>query len=111
MSINSASLRLSAIRALLFNIPLNVRFISIELVEQECVNLVVYFEQNPSASDVESIYSACGEICGDFIELNEIAPKLNVSSKPYDKLDHCQYTIFARIDGYQDLSNGLRDIT
>lgn len=59
-------LKSSAQRALIYNIPPDVRQISVDISQAPLIRAVVCSNKPLSEDDIESIYSAFGEICGDF---------------------------------------------
>lgn len=66
MKIDETFLKLSAQRALLYNIPPTVRQISVDVSRGPLIHALVCSSFELNEDDLESIYSAFGEICGDF---------------------------------------------
>lgn len=99
MKIDRNLLRLSAQRALLFCITPSVRFIFVGLVNEKIV-LRVYFENTPTDDEKDLMYGAIGEICGDFVEINDSSCicEFKVSNAKFEDIEQLQHCVFARFE-------------
>lgn len=95
MSLDSASLQLSAQRALLFCITPSVRFISVAVTHERILNMLVYVKNQLSEDESDLLYAAAGEMCGDFIELDDSEVEVVVNNSSYDQLSHLKHLVFA----------------
>jgi len=92
-------LRLSAQRALLFNIITCVRFIFIEKRELKII-LSVYTDRNLSGSEKDLYYEVLGEILGDFTDLDFEGSMtlIEVTEKEVLQLNNPGVLIYARYE-------------
>lgn len=95
--ISNQSLRLSAQRALTFNVLCCIRFISIEVIEAKLL-MWVYSERELSEDEKDIYYSTSGEILGDFPELINEEVKIFVTDSDFNSLKHLKYLIYARYE-------------
>lgn len=89
---------LKAYQSLLFNIPKNLRFLTIEKNENK-LNAIAYFNYNIYNSDKDCIFSIIGETCGHFVELEAGNCELIVSTDAYENLPKLRHTVFAEYEG------------
>jgi hypothetical protein len=97
--ITGAELLWSAQRALLFNIPAYVRFISTELREHGFL-MRVYMDRPPSEDDWDMYHGVAAEMTGDFTTLIDANCVVEVfhDNAPYECLPHLKCTIYARYE-------------
>ena len=96
--IENSKLRLSAQRALLFNIPLSVRLIFVELNSKNILQMLVYSDQDLSEEERDLLYSAAGEIEGDFVEIEDSDVEIIISKKSYEDIKKLESLVFARAE-------------
>jgi len=93
----TAELLLSAQRALLFNITLNVRLIFIEARAEHLI-MLVYSDIDLTDEEKDVYYSSAGEITGDFVELDTSEVFFIVTTEAYEKVDKLEHLVFARYE-------------
>mgnify|MGYP000674529527 CR=1 FL=1 len=98
-SLTYTELRLSAQRALLFNILSCVRFIFIENREGKII-LSVYTDRNLSDSEKELYYESLGEILGDFTDLDFEGSMtlIEVTNKEAREIEDRGVLVYARFE-------------
>lgn len=95
MTVDDLALRLSAQRALLFNVPSGLQMISIDSNGKTLFMRAVFDGPVESAAR-DNIYSAAEEIVGDFPQLHE--SKVDVLEKPSGESPPLRLLVFARAD-------------
>ncbi|WP_444887287.1 hypothetical protein [Microbulbifer sp. JMSA008] len=98
MKIDRSNLLLSAQRALLFNISSAMRFISIEVSLDNKLKVLAYVQRELNEDELDMIYSAAGEICGDFVELEDSDVEVRISSSNYENVKSLKFLVFARAE-------------
>lgn len=98
-SLTYTELRLSAQRALLFNIISCVRFIFIENRERK-IFLSVYTDRDLSDSENELYYESLGEILGDFTDLDFEGSMtlIEVTNKEAREIENRGVLVYARYE-------------
>ncbi len=96
MNIDQTKLLLSVQRALLFSITSIMRFIFVEVDSDGTLKLLVYVQNELSEDELDLLYSAAGEICGDFVELNDSDVEIVVSSDSYEGLKSLKHLVYAK---------------
>ncbi len=85
-------------RALLFNISASMRFISCEIINEDILQVYIYFDKDPTEEELDLIYSVAGEVCGDFPGLNNSDVKHFVNNKDFNSLKHLRILVYARFE-------------
>lgn len=96
LNIDDLKLSVAFQRALLFNVSDSMRFISCEVSNDNILNVYIYFSKKPTELDLDLIYSAAGEVCGDFPGLDNSKVKYFVDNNEFNTLKHLRLLIFAR---------------
>jgi adenylate cyclase len=95
MKSNIGMLYRSFQRALLYNIPAGVRTISFEQKDSGDLEIWVNTATELDADARQYIYSATGEIEGDFSEINYTEVKFFVATEEIDSLKNLKHLVFA----------------
>ncbi|MED5371882.1 MAG: hypothetical protein VX899_12755 [Myxococcota bacterium] len=96
MPLNYDLLRLSAQRALLYNVPRSLRNLSMA-VEDDALLLRAYMTHDPSGDEKDLLYEVSSEIAGDFVELLDSKSRTQfvVDNGPIDGLPTLRWVVFS----------------
>lgn len=95
MKIDIGMLNRSFQRALLFNIPHGVRLISYEQKNEFEIEMLVICERELNKDEKDYLYSASGEIEGDFIDIKICNVKFIVNTNIIDNIETMKHIVFA----------------
>ncbi len=98
MNIDQSKLLLSSQRALLFCITSIMRFIFIEVCSDGKLKMLVYVQKELTEGELDMLYSAAGEICGDFIGLDDSDVEVVVSNSNYEQIKGLKHLVYARAE-------------
>jgi hypothetical protein len=95
MNIDIGLLYRSFQRALLFNVPRKVRVISFSHSQDKCVEILVVSEAELDQEAKDHIFTAAGEVEGDFVGLFPCKVTFEVSNEPAEALRMLDHVVFA----------------
>ncbi len=98
MNVNQIELLLSVQRALLFSVTPNIRLIFIEMHADDSLKMLAYVDSEPTEDELDLLYSAAGEVCGDFVGLNESDVQFIVSAENFESLKKLKHLVYARAE-------------
>ncbi len=97
IEIDRNTLLLSTYRALLFNILQCTRFIYIDVKEQ-ILNMSIYVDRELSDEEKDVYYSVAGEICGDFIKLENSVVNFHLNNLKFENNLDNGILVYARYE-------------
>ncbi len=95
MNIDQSKLLLSAQRALLFCVTSIMRFIFIEVCSDGKLKMLVYVQKELTEDELDLLYSAAGEICGDFVGLDDSDVEVVISNSSYEQIQGLKHLVYA----------------
>lgn len=98
MKIEQSKFLLSAQRALLFCVTSTMRLIFIEICDEGRLKMLVYVQTELSKDELDMLYSAAGEICGDFIGVDYSDVEVVVSNSSYEQIKGLKHLVYARAE-------------
>jgi len=95
MNIDIGLLYRSFQRALLFNVPRKVRLISFSITQEHFIEILVVSEMDLDQEAKDHIFTAAGEVEGDFVGLFPCKITFEVSNKPAEAFRMLDHVVFA----------------
>lgn len=95
MSIEKGLLYRAFQRALLFNIPRGTRMISFAHKNDKEIHVLVVSDADLNQEERDHIFTAAGEVVGDFVDLMSCHVDFLTSDNPIDELPMLENVVFA----------------
>ncbi|MDO6528195.1 hypothetical protein Q4519_21245 [Motilimonas sp. 1_MG-2023] len=60
--------------------------------------MLIYVQRELSEDELDMLYSAAGEICGDFVDLDDCDVEVIVSNSSFEQLQSLNHLVYARAE-------------